>query len=144
MESKAWVHVRTPSQVVSFPAEQASGLHDSRRGVRVLILVASGHGIEKNEGGHLVRSDQTRFRRSLGRFVSGGARARVVIPLPIRQGRLLGKSLGWGSWDSADLCAGSRGWEGCCVWDFVPLSQRCPGIPLSPRPLIGLEFWAKV
>ena len=64
--------------------------------------MASGHVFEKNERGHLVRSGQTHFQRPLVLFVSGGARVWVVVPLPIRQGQLLRKSLGWGSWDRAD------------------------------------------
>ena len=42
------------------------------------------------------------------------------------------------------LRVGSRGWEGSCVWDLVPLAPWRPGVLLSPRPLIGLEFRVKI
>ena len=54
------------------------------------------------------------------------------------------KEFGVGFLGPRGLCTGSRGWEGCCVWGAVPLSQRRPGMPLSPRPLIGLKFRVKV
>ena len=105
MESKARVHDPVlPPKSYRPPAERASGLHDSRRGVRILILVVSGHGFETNERGYLVRSGQTHFQRSLGLFVSGRRSGTSGNSLPIRQ--LLRKGLGWCSWDCADCVPG--------------------------------------
>ena len=104
-----------------------------------MILVASQHGFEKNERGRPNALSTTfrtaRFRRHSSTSSNSPSDS---------SGSTVEKEVGVGFLGQRGLWADSRGWEGWCVWDLVPLSQRCPGIPLSPRPLIGLEFWAKV